>query len=80
MTVIVSNDEILYLLKTLGYTIDIKVVDDSKKVTILSKISNPHVLPHCYSSESSDEYIRRDCVQYVLKWAGLEVVPMLQYV
>ena len=75
-----SKEALLRMLYDRGYTITIETKEDTKYITFLGKHSlHPHKLSRAYSTEFTDDEVRRDVVYELLKWTGLKVKLTLEY-
>jgi len=76
-----KNEQILAELRDRGYTINVKIIDDSKCVTLNSTTAvESYQLPRRYSVEDYTDYeVQLDCVSDMLSWSGLRVIETLDY-
>ena len=82
METLMSNSELYYMLVEKGYSIDITKENKSKVIRFngkyATKESNGKV--HAwYSSEWTDDEIKRDIAGKLLTWSGLKLKTVLDY-
>ena len=77
-----SNSELYYMLVDKGYRIDITEENNSKVIRFngkyATKESNERVQAW-YSSEWTDDEIKRDIARKLLRWSGLKLKSVLDY-
>ena len=78
----ISNSDLYYMLVEKGYSIDIKEENNSKVIRFkgkhATKESNEKIQAW-YSSEWTDEEIKRDMAVKLITWSGLKIKTVLEY-
>ena len=81
-TPIISNSELYFMLIEKGYSIDITKENNSKVIRFngkhATKESNEKIQAW-YSSEWTDEEIKRDIAEKLLTWSRLKLKTVLDY-
>ena len=83
MEINISNSELYYMLVEKGYSIDITKKENKSKVIRFNgkystKESNEKIQAW-YSSEWTDDEIKRDIAAKLLTWSGLKLKTVLDY-
>lgn len=80
MTLELSKNDLLSLLRNHGYSINIETINNSKHVTFVGKHSlHPCKVSHLYSTEFTNREIELDVVYDLLKWTGFKLKIVLDY-
>ena len=82
MEIPMSNSSLYYMLVERGYSIDITKENNSKVIRFNGKYATkePNEKIHAwYSSEWTDEEIKRDIAGKLLTWSGLKLKTVLDY-
>lgn len=80
MTLKLSKSDLLGLLRNHGYSINIEIIDNSKRVSFVGKHSlHPQKISHSYSLEFTNREIELCVVDDLLKWTGLKPKIVLDY-
>ena len=75
-----SKSDLLGLLRNHGYSINIEIIDNSKRVSFVGKHSlHQHKISHSYSLEFTNREIELCVVDDLLKWTGLKPKIVLDY-
>lgn len=80
MTLELSKNDLLSLLRNHEYSINIETINNSKHVTFVGKHSlHQCKVSHSYSTEFTNREIELDVVEDLLKWSGLKPKIVLDY-
>ena len=78
----ISNSDLYYMLVERGYSIHIKEENNSKVIRFNGKLATKESnekIQAWYSSDWTDEEIRRDAAEKLLTWSGLKLKTVLDY-
>ncbi len=78
----ISNSELYYMLVEKGYKIDITEEKNSKVIRFNGKYATKESnekIQAWYSSDWTDDEIRRDAAVKLLTWSGLKLKTVLDY-
>ena len=81
-TPIISNSELYYMLVERGYSINITKENNSKVIRFNGKYATKESnekIQAWYSSEWTDDEIKRDIAKKLLTWSGLKLKTVLDY-
>ena len=79
---IISNSELYFMLVEKGYSIDITKEKNSKVIRFNGKYATKESkkkVQGWYSSEWTDDEIKRDIAKKLLTWSGLKLKTVLDY-
>ena len=82
MEINISNSELYYMLVEKGYSINITEENNSKVIRFNGKYSTKESnekIQAWYSSEWTDDEIKRDIAGKLLAWSGLKLKSVLDY-
>ena len=77
-----SNSELYYMLVEKGYSINITEEKNSKVIRFNGKYATKESnekIQAWYSSDWTDDEIKRDAVRKLLTWSGLKLKSVLDY-
>ena len=78
----ISNSDLYYMLVERGYSIHIKEENNSKVIRFNGKYATKESnekIQAWYTTEWTDEEIRRDMAGKLLTWSGLKIKTVLDY-
>ena len=78
----ISNSDLYYMLVEKGYSIHIKEENNSKVIRFNGKYATKESnekIQAWYSTEWTDNEIRRDMAGKLLTWSGLKIKTVLDY-
>ena len=81
-TPIISNSELYFMLVEKGYSIDITKENNSKVIRFNGKYAtkeSEEKIQAWYSSDWTDDEIKRDIARKLLTWSGLKLKTVLDY-
>ena len=79
-TPIISNSELYYMLVEKGYSINITKENNSKVIRFNGKYATKDEKTQAwYSTEWTDDEIKRDIAGKLLTWSGLKLKTVLDY-
>ena len=81
-TPIISNSELYFMLVEKGYSIDITKENNSKVIRFNGKYATKESnekIQAWYSSDWTDDEIKRDIAKKLLTWSGLKLKTVLDY-
>ena len=82
MEIPMSNSELYYMLVEKGYSINITEEKNSKVIRFNGKYATKESnekIQAWYSSEWTDDEIKRDIAKKLLTWSGLKLKTVLDY-
>ena len=80
--IIISNSELYYMLLEKGYSINITEEKNSKVIRFNGKYATKESnekIQAWYSSDWTDDEIKRDIAKKLLTWSGLKLKTVLDY-
>ena len=81
-TPIISNSELYFMLVEKGYSINITEENNSKVIRFNGKYATKESnekIQAWYSSDWTDDEIKRDIAKKLLTWSGLKLKTVLDY-